>query len=116
MNDRVRYLRVREVASRLRVDPRTVYRMIERGELDGVRTGRNWRVLESSIPGSAAAPGGVADRAVITHDLDNALVALRGLVDVLGRLEDFEHERRRAIERRLAPLVDRVATAAARLV
>jgi len=37
-------LKVAEVAKRLRVNVRTIYRMIERGELHGVRVGRLWRV------------------------------------------------------------------------
>lgn len=52
------YLRVREVADQLRVDPRTVYRMIERGELRAVRTGRSWRVEADSLE-SGNGSGGV---------------------------------------------------------
>lgn len=121
MSEGVRYLRVREVADRLRIDPRTVYRMLERGELDGVRTGRNWRIVESSLPfsvdtGPATSASEEDDcHAALSHDLENALVALRGLVDVLRRLDDSEHDRRRTIERRLTPLVDRVADGVARL-
>jgi excisionase family DNA binding protein len=37
-------LKVAEVAKRLRVDPRTVRRMIDRGDLRGVRVGRLYRV------------------------------------------------------------------------
>jgi excisionase family DNA binding protein len=42
-------LKVSEVAHRLKVDPRTVYRMIQRGELHGVKTGRVWRVTLESL-------------------------------------------------------------------
>jgi excisionase family DNA binding protein len=42
-------LKVSEVARRLQVDPRTVYRMIQRGDLHGVKTGRVWRVTLESL-------------------------------------------------------------------
>lgn len=37
-------LTVAEVARELRVDRRTVYRMIERGQLPAVQAGRLWRI------------------------------------------------------------------------
>jgi excisionase family DNA binding protein len=48
-NEEPQTLKVAEVARRLRVDPRTVYRMIRRGELHGVKAGRVWRVPTRSL-------------------------------------------------------------------
>lgn len=42
-------LTVEEVAVKLRVDPRTVYRMIEQGTLRAVRVGRLWRIPKESL-------------------------------------------------------------------
>jgi excisionase family DNA binding protein len=42
-------LKVREVMVRLRMSRSTVYRMIERGDLDVVRIGRNIRVRKESV-------------------------------------------------------------------
>jgi excisionase family DNA binding protein len=44
-----RALKVAEVARRLDVDARTVYAMIRRGELHGVKAGRVWRVPSESL-------------------------------------------------------------------
>lgn len=40
---------VEEVAKKLRVDPRTVYRMIEQGMLQAIRVGRLWRIPKESL-------------------------------------------------------------------
>lgn len=54
-----RVLTVSEVAERLSVHPKTVYNMLERGELRGVKVGRVWRVpseeLEVFLRGGRAA-------------------------------------------------------------
>lgn len=42
-------LTVEEIAQRLRINRRTVYRMIERGQLRAVRAGRLWRVPMDSL-------------------------------------------------------------------
>lgn len=42
-------LKVAEVASRLRVDQRTVYRMIQRGQLRAVRVGRLLRIPAQAL-------------------------------------------------------------------
>ena len=42
-------MKVAQVAGRLNVAPPTVRRMLERGELRGVRVGRSWRVPESIL-------------------------------------------------------------------
>jgi excisionase family DNA binding protein len=44
---------VEEVAKLLRLNPRTVYRLLERGKLPGVKMGRQWRVSEEGLPGAA---------------------------------------------------------------
>lgn len=46
--DRV-VLTVEEVADRLLLNPRTVYRMIDQGELHAVRAGRLWRIPKESL-------------------------------------------------------------------
>jgi excisionase family DNA binding protein len=55
-----RALKVAEVARRLQVDPRTIYGMIRRGELRGVKAGRVWRVPVESLTAFLQA-GGRAD-------------------------------------------------------
>ena len=49
---------VQEVADRLRVDENTVYRLLDRGSLGGVKVGRVWRVpvaaLEEFIQGGGS--------------------------------------------------------------
>lgn len=40
---------VDEVAAILKVHPRTVYRMVERGELRGVKVGVLWRIPQEAL-------------------------------------------------------------------
>jgi excisionase family DNA binding protein len=47
--DRVKFLKVNEVAELLRVSKMSVYRMIHAGELEAVRFGRNFRVPENAV-------------------------------------------------------------------
>jgi len=42
-------LDVQEVAARLRVNPRTVLRMADRGELHGIKVARRWRFRSSDL-------------------------------------------------------------------
>ena len=53
-------LKPQEIAQRLNVDIRTVYKMIERGDLHAVRAGRVWRIppeaFEEYLRGSARSP------------------------------------------------------------
>lgn len=42
-------LKVAEVAAKLRVDARTVYRMIDRGELQAIRVGRLIRIPAAAL-------------------------------------------------------------------
>ncbi len=44
-----RALTVAEVAQRLAVHPKTVYRMLEGGSIRGVRAGRVWRIPPESL-------------------------------------------------------------------
>jgi excisionase family DNA binding protein len=44
-----KYLKVKEVAAELRVSLMTVYRLINSGELKGIRVGRSFRVSEESF-------------------------------------------------------------------
>jgi excisionase family DNA binding protein len=43
------FLTVQEVADRLRVASRTIYRLLDEGALEGVRVGRNWRVSPEAL-------------------------------------------------------------------
>lgn len=45
----VRFLKVAEVASMLRVSRMSVYRLIHSGDLEAVRFGRNFRVPERAV-------------------------------------------------------------------
>jgi len=45
---------VREAASHLRVSARTVYRLIESGEIGAVRIGKQWRIALGALPGGEA--------------------------------------------------------------
>ena len=42
---------VREAASYLRISARTVYRLIESGQIGAVRIGKQWRIPASDLPG-----------------------------------------------------------------
>jgi len=58
---------VREAASFLRISARTVYRLIESGQIEAVRIGKQWRIPLSDLPGSEASSaqpqGGVENTA-----------------------------------------------------
>lgn len=72
----VELLTVEEAASRLRLSPRTVYRMLERGALSGTRVGNSWRVPVSALPrqGERTAPVLTATlRSVIDQQIDDLL-------------------------------------------
>ena len=43
---------VREAASYLRISARTVYRLIESGQIGAVRIGKQWRIPVHDLPGS----------------------------------------------------------------
>ena len=45
----VRFLTVAEVAALMRVSKMSVYRLIHSGELEAVRFGRSFRVMESAV-------------------------------------------------------------------
>jgi len=45
----VRWLRVSTVARQFGCDPKRVRRLIKRGDIDGVRFGRQWRVDHESL-------------------------------------------------------------------
>ena len=42
---------VREAANLLRISARTVYRLIESGQIGAVRIGKQWRIPASDLPG-----------------------------------------------------------------
>ena len=42
---------VREAAGFLRISARTVYRLIESGQLEAVRIGKQWRIPARDLPG-----------------------------------------------------------------
>ena len=45
---------VREAASYLRISARTVYRLIESGQIGAVRIGKQWRIPVGDLPGRDA--------------------------------------------------------------
>jgi excisionase family DNA binding protein len=45
---------VREAANYLRISARTVYRLIESGQIGAVRIGKQWRIPVSDLPGHEA--------------------------------------------------------------
>ncbi len=47
---------VREAASYLRISARTVYRLIESGQIGAVRIGKQWRIPASDLPGREQIP------------------------------------------------------------
>jgi excisionase family DNA binding protein len=47
---------VREAASYLRISARTVYRLIESGQIGAVRIGKQWRIPVSDLPGRDGSP------------------------------------------------------------
>ncbi len=49
---------VREAANYLRISARTVYRLIESGQIGAVRIGKQWRIPASDLPGREQAPSG----------------------------------------------------------
>ena len=49
-NNGNKYFTVREVAEILKVTERTIYNLIESGELKAVKVGDLWRIPESSLP------------------------------------------------------------------
>jgi len=42
---------VREAANFLRISARTVYRLIESGQISAVRIGKQWRIPATNLPG-----------------------------------------------------------------
>ncbi len=42
---------VREAATYLRISARTVYRLIEAGQIGAVRIGKQWRIPSNDLPG-----------------------------------------------------------------
>lgn len=49
MSELERLLTTKEVAEILRISPRTVERLLKRGELKGIRFGRWWRIPPSEV-------------------------------------------------------------------
>ncbi len=51
---------VREAANYLRISARTVYRLIESGQIGAVRIGKQWRISATDLPGqeTLAQPSG----------------------------------------------------------
>jgi len=55
---------VREAANFLRISARTVYRLIESGQIGAVRIGKQWRIRTSDLPGVGAASDAIASAPV----------------------------------------------------
>jgi excisionase family DNA binding protein len=48
---------VREAANYLRISARTVYRLIESGQIGAVRIGKQWRIPAADLPGREGPQG-----------------------------------------------------------
>ena len=48
---------VREAANFLRISARTVYRLIESGQIGAVRIGKQWRIPANDLPGVSIVEG-----------------------------------------------------------
>jgi excisionase family DNA binding protein len=55
---------VREAANFLRISARTVYRLIESGQIGAVRIGKQWRIRTSDLPGVGAASEAISSAPV----------------------------------------------------
>jgi len=77
LDEQVKALKVAEVARRLQVDARTVYGMLRRGELRGVKTGRLWRVPMDSLETFLQASGTVNGQAMRMKTVQEAGLAAR---------------------------------------
>ena len=53
---------VREAANYLRISARTVYRLIESGQIGAVRIGKQWRIPAADLPGRDQPVPAVPDR------------------------------------------------------
>jgi excisionase family DNA binding protein len=84
-----------EVAEYLRVSPKTVYRLIEKGELPASRVGRQYRVSQSDIDVFLA----------LTSTSEEALDALFERVAAVARRQDFDTQE---IERDIAEAIEAV--------
>jgi excisionase family DNA binding protein len=89
-------IKVSEVAARLGVNPKTVYRMLETGQLRGVRAGRLWRVPVEALDDylRTGSPGGGADNELSPDDL----AAVREGIEAIRRgdfitLEEYDRQR-----------------------
>jgi excisionase family DNA binding protein len=51
---------VREAANFLRISARTVYRLIESGQIGAVRIGKQWRIRTSDLPGVGSEAAAIA--------------------------------------------------------
>lgn len=54
---------VREAANYLRISARTVYRLIESGQIGAVRIGKQWRIPASDLPGHETLAAGAEQQA-----------------------------------------------------
>ena len=59
---------VREAASFLRISARTVYRLIESGQIGAVRIGKQWRIRTSDLPGLGNAAGSASAPSPVRHE------------------------------------------------
>jgi excisionase family DNA binding protein len=87
-------LTVDEVAVRLSVERKTVYGMLKRGELKGVRAGRLWRIPVSAFQSYLKIRSEVDDEPLSPDDL----VAIKQGIEAIRRgdfitLEQYQNER-----------------------
>jgi excisionase family DNA binding protein len=84
-------LTVTEVAQRLRVNVKTVYRMLEKGRLHGVRVGRLWRVPDEALSEylQSGKEGIQTLREYTCHEISEFLKADRISPEITRKLEQL---------------------------
>ena len=68
MSDKKRRFSVQEAATVLGVNDRTVYRLIERGELDAVKPGRSYTITRSHLREYVGGEDVLADLEAANHE------------------------------------------------
>lgn len=100
-------LKVAEVADRMALNPKTVYRMLERGELRGVKAGRVWRVpvdalveyLKGKTPYNEP-PVGIQGKNLVTKEGEvGSWRRWRGALKGTDALREHEEEHREETRR-----------------
>ena len=73
MNQNKTYLTTKEAAEYLGVDPRTILKRIERGELKAEKIGKSWRVQASGLFNATELFGTVPNNSELTNQLKDEI-------------------------------------------